>query len=203
MTSSDHSVRRDLVAALQTQAAKTGSTTPSVRGSDWRLATVTAAPGDGTVIADGIPARCMPSYARPAVGDVVVLDQSSTGNWLCWGPTSTGPVPWTTLTLASGYVNPGHGYVPAWRREGDRIYLRGRIGLTGGGGIPNVTPLATIPAAIRPAGALAIGWACARDGGLYPATVRVEITADGLLRTYDISSPLPTWVALDGITYTI
>lgn len=197
-----HASTRDLAQALKASAQKTGETSPSVRGADWRTAVVTAV-GTGTVTADGITARCMETYRLPKVGDVAVVSQSSNGNWIAHGRTMATASTWTTLTLASGYTNPGHGYTASWLRDGPRIYLRGRIGPTGGGGIPNVTPMATIPAAIRPAGGVAVGWAVARDTGLYPATTRVEITDTGALRTYDASTPLPTWVALDGITYTI
>lgn len=196
-----HASTRELAAALTASAQKAGEQTPSVRGSDWRTAVVTAV-GAGTVTADGLVWRCMDTYILPAVGDVAVVSQSSSGSLIAHGRTMAAASTWTNLTLASGYVNPGHGYTASWLRDGPRIYLRGRIGLTGGGGIPNITPMATIPAAIRPSGGVAVGWATARDTGLYPATTRVEITDTGALRTYDASTPLPTWVALDGITYT-
>jgi hypothetical protein len=73
---------RDLAWALKQQAIRAGERSPSVRGSDWRLATVTAAPGDGTVTADGVTCRCLTSYATPAVGDIAVISQSSSGNWI-------------------------------------------------------------------------------------------------------------------------
>lgn len=87
-------ITRDLKAALRRQSQRVGEETPSVRGSDWRLATVTAVNGDGTVAADGIPAiRCMESYLLPTVGDVIVIDQNSAGNWLAWGRTATSSDP--------------------------------------------------------------------------------------------------------------
>lgn len=201
MTSS-HGVNRDLVAALKSQSTRAGEQAPSVRGADWRTATVTAV-GAGTITADGIVARCMERYALPAIGDVAVISQSSNGNWIALGRLASTGTAWANLTLASGYINPGHGYTASWMRDGSRIHLRGRIGLTGGGGMPNATTMATIPAAIRPAGGVAVGWATARDNGLYPSVTRVEITDSGVLRTYDLSTPLPTWIALDGINYTI
>ncbi|WP_329215304.1 hypothetical protein OG352_06555 [Streptomyces sp. NBC_01485] len=94
MTAADRSaqgVHRDLAWAMRQQAKRTGQSTPSVRGSDWRLATVTAVNADGTVDADGIPSiRCDESYLLPTVGDVIVVTQSSTGNWFAWGRGSTG-----------------------------------------------------------------------------------------------------------------
>lgn len=49
---------------------------------------------------------------------------------------------------------------------------------------------------------MAAAWAVARDSTVVPATIRVEITPAGVLRTFQ-SSNLPSWIALDGITYTI
>lgn len=88
MKSSFGSVRQ-LADALQKQAVDAGASTPSVRGADWRLATVTAVNGDGTVVADGITVRCLETYIQPVVGDLVVITQSSAGNWLAVGRTAT------------------------------------------------------------------------------------------------------------------
>ena len=193
------SVHRDLAYALKQQAKRTGERAPSVRGADWRLATVTAVNTDGTVDADGIEdIRCLDTYTLPAVGDVIRIDQSSSGNWLAMGALAT-VSGWTTLTLAAGYTNPGHGYTASWMREGRRIWMRGRIGPTSGT-IPDGDTLATIPAAIRPG--VAVAWGVARDASTMPAVCRLEITAAGALRTFQ-SSALPQWVGLDGITYTI
>lgn len=90
MSKSAHAVRRDLASALKAQAQRTGEQTPSVRGADWRLATVTAVNAGGTVDADGVPAiRRLKSYTAPAVGDVIVISQSSSGNWIALGPLAT------------------------------------------------------------------------------------------------------------------
>ncbi|CAL9364815.1 hypothetical protein [Streptomyces sp. enrichment culture] len=194
-------VHRDLAWALKQQATRAGESTPSVRGSDWRLATVTAVNGDGTVAVDGIPAvRCMETCRLLAVGNTIVISQNSSGNWITWGRHATTESVWTLLTLASGYTNPGHGYNAAYLREGRRIWLRGRIGSTSGT-IANGATLLTLPAAIRPG--VEIGWAAARDQTINPAVARVEITPTGVIRTFDASSPLPSWIALDGASYTI
>ena len=104
MTTSSHATQRDLVASLKGQAARTGAATPAVRGADWRLATVTAI-GAGTVTADGIVARCMEWYSAPAIGDVIRIDQSSSGNWVAMGRlASAGGASWTTPTLGTGYT---------------------------------------------------------------------------------------------------
>lgn len=87
---SGHSVHRDLAWALKQQAQRAGEQAPAVRGADWRLATVTAVNTGGTVDADGIPAiRRLKSYTTPAVGDVIVISQSSSGNWIALGPLAT------------------------------------------------------------------------------------------------------------------
>lgn len=194
------SMHRDLSAAISRKAQRVGERAPSVRGSDWRLAVVTAENGDGTVDADGIEdIRCMESYALPTVDDVIVITQSSSGNWLAWGRTTTIDPDWTPLTLAAGYTNPGHGYTASYLREGRRIWMRGRIGPTSGT-IADGATLATIPTAIRPG--VAVAWAVARDASVMPAVCRLEITAAGVLRTFQ-STNLPTWVSLDGLSYTI
>ena len=199
---STHASTRDLKYAIQQAAKRTGEQAPSVRGADWRLATVTAENGDGTIDADDIPdIRCMEPYILPAVGDVIVITQSSSGNWVAWGRTTTYDPDWVNLTLAAGFQNPGHGYTASYLREGRRIWLRGRIGPTAGS-IADGATLLTLPAAIRPAGATAVAWAVARDAAVVPATLRLEILTTGAIRTFQ-SSNLPTWVSLDGISYTI
>ncbi|WP_328336720.1 hypothetical protein [Streptomyces violaceus] len=194
------SVHRDLASALKQQAKRTGERAPSVRGADWRLAVVTAENGDGTVDADGIEdIRCMESYTLPAADDVIVITQSSSGNWLALGRTTSVDPDWVPLTLAAGYTNPGHGYTASYLREGRRIWMRGRIGPTSGT-IADGATLAALPAAIQPGTAMA--WAVARDASTAPSVCRLEITAAGVLRTFQ-SANLPQWVGLDGITYTI
>lgn len=195
-------ITRDLKAALRRQAQRVGEESPSVRGSDWRLAVVTADNGDGTVAADGIPSiRCMETYVLPAVGDVIVIDQNSAGNWLAWGRTATASQAWTTLTLAAGFTNPGHGYTASYLLEGRRVWLRGRIGPTAGT-IADGATLLTLPGPILPASTPSVAWSVTRDASVVPAVIRLEITPAGIVRTFQ-SSNLPSWVALDGISYTI
>lgn len=106
-------MHRDLAWALKQQSKRVGEETPSVRGGDWRLATVTTVNGDGTVAVDGIPAcRCMESYLNPTVGDVVRIDQSSSGNWLVMGRLAiSGTSGWATYTPAwtASSTNPSLG----------------------------------------------------------------------------------------------
>ncbi|WP_405559081.1 hypothetical protein OHV08_34295 [Streptomyces canus] len=89
MTSS-HQLNRSLTAALQKSAKRAGEQAPSVRGGDWRLATVTAVNGDGTVEVDDVmDVRRMAFYTSPTVGQVIRIDQSSSGNWVALGPLAT------------------------------------------------------------------------------------------------------------------
>ena len=77
---------QDLAWALKQQAKRVGEQSPTVRGSDWQMATVTAVNGDGTIAVDGIPAaRCLEGYAQPTDGDIVLITRSSSGNWVAWG----------------------------------------------------------------------------------------------------------------------
>src|SRR5690606_7491082 len=68
-TKSSLAVNRQLKDALTRQAQRTGERTPAVRGADWRLATVTAVPGDGLIEVDGdMTVRHLATYATPAEG---------------------------------------------------------------------------------------------------------------------------------------
>lgn len=190
----------DLARAIAGAATTAGATSTAVRGADWRLGVVTAV-GAGTVDVGQIRARRLDSYTLPAVGDQIVITQNSAGNWLAIGRTAANDSGvWTTLSLASGFVNPGHGYTAAWMREGKRIWLRGRIGRTSGT-IANGATICTLPASIRPSGSALVGWAAPRNANVSPAVVRVEILDTGVLRTYESSNP-PEWISLDGVTYT-
>ncbi|MCM8548880.1 hypothetical protein [Streptomyces sp. STCH 565 A] len=132
----DLTATRELAAGLRRQAARTGSTTPSVRGADWRLATVSAVGGDGTVTADGIAVRRLETYLNPAVGDVIVLTQSSSGNWLALGRTATDAgTAWTsyTPTWTASTTNPNLGngtLVGRYHKVGRTVHLH--INLTAG-----------------------------------------------------------------------
>lgn len=96
-------VHRELSSALRRQARRVGERTPSVRGGDWRLATVTTVNSNGTIVTtDGITARRLQSYQAPAVGDVIRIDQSSSGNWLAVGRTAGTSV---TPVMQTGTVN--------------------------------------------------------------------------------------------------
>ncbi len=130
-------VHRDLAYALKQQATRAGETAPSVRGSDWRLATVTAVNADGTVAVDGIPTvRRLDTYLNPAVGDVIVISQSSSGNWITFGRlAATAGTSWTsyTPTWTASTTNPGIGngtLVGRYQKIGRTVNLH--INLTAG-----------------------------------------------------------------------
>ncbi|MFF7331526.1 hypothetical protein [Streptomyces sp. NPDC008150] len=96
-----HKNTRDLAAALQSHAERTGINSSAVRGADWRLATVSAVNTDGTVTADGIKVRRLESYPFPFVGDVIVISQASSRNWVTPGRLSGGDA-FTDFTPAVG-----------------------------------------------------------------------------------------------------
>jgi hypothetical protein len=203
------SVTRDLREALRVQAKKAGAQTPSVRGSDWRLATVTAVNADGTVDADGIPAiRRMEGYQAPVVGDLITISQSSSGNWVAFGRTATATDPvgaWTSLPLLAGYTTPqAAGFGVAQYRVltvfgTARVELRGTAActtaLTAPTSVTSALPAAARPSVIR---RLVIG----RN---YSATaigaVGAEMSPAGVLQVFASTSPTTTWFSLDGCYY--
>jgi hypothetical protein len=204
---SGHGINRDLAAALRRQAQRTGERAPSVRGGDWRLATVTAVNTDGTVDADGIPSiRCMEWYSLPAVGDLIRIDQSSSGNWLAMGRLSTATgTPWTALTPAAGFTA-GQGSLDVAQFRiitaaggGRRVELRGA--LTSSTNLTAPTVCTTFPTAARPSAPRT--WAAARN---YSAdtkgAVRVELATTGTLTVFaSATTSITTWLCLDSCYY--
>jgi hypothetical protein len=90
----------DLADATSRAAIRQAAATPTVRGADWRLATVDTVGSDGTITTDdGVTARRTEHYLDPGVGDLVVITQSSSGNWLALGRLGAGSgSAWTTYT---------------------------------------------------------------------------------------------------------
>lgn len=217
---SGHSTTRELAAGLKRQAARTGANTASVRGSDWRLATVTAV-GAGAVTADGMPIRRLESYSGPAVGDVIVISQASTGNWIAHGRMATlADQAWTKPALAAGFAHNGN-------TNGDVMYRmvviggtrmmqwRGGLGITyasnaiqNGGGIL----AAALPTSLRPASARSLTAACSASTSS-SLSLKVDARTDGHLRvvgtttstTDAYATPIirPPWVSLNGLQYTL
>jgi hypothetical protein len=142
---------RDLAAAIRRSTVTTAAAAPSVRGADWRLATVATVGTDGTVTTTtGIVARRLQSYTGPAVGDLIAITESSLGSWLALGKLESGDGSWTALTLAAGWTPQGSYYVPAYK-----LYSDGTAGLSGmavlSGALAGGTVVTTLPVEARPA----------------------------------------------------
>jgi hypothetical protein len=218
---SQHSVHHDLAWALKQQAKRAGERAPSVRGSDWRLATVTTVNTGGTLVADGITARCMETYQGAAVGDVVVLSQSSSGNWIAHGRLSAGSdTSWVKPSLVTGFDHNGNSNGDVMYRlvviGGTRMMQwRGGITITyASNSIQNsgdilATPLAT---ALRPTGTRSMAAACSAAGSSSLA-LKVDARTDGQIRivgtttstsdTYSTPIIRPGWVSLTGLQYSL
>lgn len=198
MTRSQQSLHRDLVSALGDKARRAGERAPSVRGSDWRTATVATVGADGTITADGIRARCMPTYAAPAPGDVVVLDQSGSGSWLCWGPTAKATPAWTLIPLATSWSAAANYYPPAYRANGD-----GTASLCGlatmSGTLANAATVATLPAVARPAAQVRVAVQVA--SGFFGV---MTLAPSGVISLGDFSGTLSTsgakWAEYDALS---
>lgn len=110
MSTSLHATTRQLADALATGAERHAAASPRVRGADWRQAEVTAVGTSGTVEVDSaITVRLLETCPTPAVGDWLVITQSSSGNWLGLGRlATTAGTAWTTPTLATGYTHNGN-----------------------------------------------------------------------------------------------
>ena len=158
---SGQGVHRDLAWAMRQQAKRTGQSTPSVRGSDWRLATVSTVNADGTVAADTdtVPSiRRLATYQAPAVGDVIVISQSSTGNWVAHGrmTAATGDA-WVSPSLTSPWINyPGGGnYQPArYKKLADGLVVIEGLIASNSVSVSGVSNVFTLPAGYRPTATL-------------------------------------------------
>jgi hypothetical protein len=217
-----HAVNRDLVSAMKAQAKRTGEQSPSVHGSDWRLATVTAVNTNGTVDADGIPAiRRMDTYQAPVVGDAIVISQSSSGNWRAEGRLSTGAdTGWTTATLATGFAHDGNSngniqYRAAFVGGVRMMQWRGGLGVTysgnsiqNGGNFLNTALGATLRPSSRRS--LAVACSAATSSSL---SLKVDFQTDGTVQivgtttntsdTYSTPIIRPPWVSLNGLQYSL
>lgn len=218
--SSLQAVDRDLVAAIQRRAVREGETAASVRGADWRLATVTAV-GTGTVTADGILMRRLESYSSPAVGDLIVISQASNGNWIAHGRLATAAdTAWTQPALATGFAHDGNSNGNVQYRSvvigGTRfVQWRGGLGITyasnaiqNGGDCLN-TPL---PADMRPTSLRSLTAPCSASASS-TLSLKIDARTDGQLRvvgtttatsdTYATPIIRPPWVSLNGLQYPI
>jgi hypothetical protein len=219
VTKSSHRVHRDLAWALKQQAQRTGQQSPSVRGADWRLATVITVNTDGTVIADGITARRMESYQSAAVGDVIVLSRSSTGNWVAEGRMSSGvDGGWVKPALATGFTHDGNTNGDVRYRAvliGGTPFMqwRGVVGITyASNAIQNNGDIlaSPVPAALRPPSTRSVIAACSAAGSS-SLSLKIDGRPDGQLRivgtttstsdTYNTPIIRPAWVSLNGVQY--
>ena len=205
---SAHATTRDLAWAVAQRARRAGERAPTVRGSDWRLATVTAVGTDGTVTADGLVYRRVDGYQAPAVGDVIVVSQSSSGNLIAHGrlagaTASSGA--WTAIPLASGFTSTHTVFGPAQYRivtayGGTRVELRGSVDATTS--VTTQTNFSTaLPAAARPS--VVRTWVGRRNYSVdTKGVIPMEIQTSGVMSVFGSASPSQTdWFALDGCYY--
>lgn len=215
---SSHASTRDLAWAVKQSAKRTGERSPSVRGADWRTATVTAT-GTGTITADGLTIRCLETYVGPQIGDVAVIAQSSNGNWHASGRlAAAATVPWTTATLATGFAHDGNSNGQVQYRTvivgGTRFMeWRGGIGITyASNAIQNGgdTLTAALPASLRPASLRSMVGACSATTSS-SLCLKIDARLEGQLRivgtttstsdTYATPIIRPPWVSLNGLRY--
>lgn len=205
---SAHATTKDLAWAVAQRAKRAGEQAPTVRGSDWRLATVTAVGTDGTVTADGLIYRRMDGYQAPAVGDVIVVSQSSNGNLIAHGRLAGATAPngaWTTIPLASGFTSTHTVFGAAQYRivtayGGTRVELRGSVDATSS--VTTQTNFSTaLPAVARPT--VTRTWIGRRNYSVDTKGVAVmEIQTTGVMSVFGSASPSQTdWFALDGCHY--
>ena len=205
---SGHSIHRDLKWALQQQAKRTGEQSPSVRGSDWWLATVTAVGTDGTVTADGLKYRREETYQAPAVDDVIVVSQSSNGNLIAHGRMAGATAPngaWTAIPLVSGFTTTHTVFGAAQYRivtayGSTRVELRGSVDATSS--VTAQTNFSTaLPTTARPS--VTRTWIGRRNYSVDTKGVAVmEIQTGGVMSVFGSASPSQTdWFALDGCHY--
>jgi hypothetical protein len=212
-----HASTRDLAQALRQSAQKTGETSPSVRGADWRTAIVTAV-GAGTVTADGITARCLETYTMPLVGDVAVISQSSNGNWIAFGRLSSGDPGWITPTLGSGYTQgntatQGNNNGPIRYR---RLNVQGQWFMEWDGGATRASGAQTsnilssaLAATYRPAARASVVIArsaadlTASTGTSVYHSCKADFQQDGTvsLVSATVGTSEATWISLKGIRY--
>lgn len=208
MSRSGHGINRDLVAAVDRKARRAGEQAPSVRGSDWHTAVVTAVNTDGTVVADGLTWRRAETYQAPAVADLIVVSQSSSGNLIAHGRLAGTTAPngaWTNIPLASGFTTPHTVFGTAQYRivtayGSTRVELRGSADATSS--VTAQTSFSTaLPTAARPS--VTRTWVGRRN---YSAdtkgVIAMEIQASGVMSVFGSASPNQTdWFALDGCYY--
>ncbi|WP_266816299.1 hypothetical protein OG298_45505 (plasmid) [Streptomyces sp. NBC_01005] len=182
MTKSSLVSTRDLAGALRRQTVRTGSVTPSVRGSDWRRAVVNTVGTDGTITTtDGIVALRAEAYRAPAIGDIIRISVSSSGAAVAEGRYAAAGDDWTALPPASGFTAASGYQAPQYRRTGDEVRLRGSF--TKGSTLVYGDVFATLPAGARPPADTDILLVCSQgaNGATYGACRGIVRAATGAI----------------------
>lgn len=184
------SLARQLADAVRGQAVHAGASEPTIRGANWRLATVQSVGTDGTITTtDGIVARRTADYLGAAAGQVVRIGESSTGNWISDGPLGSGSGTWVGISLASGWTTTAGYYTPAYQLLGDgTASLSGMASMSGA--LAAGTTVATLPAEARPASRVraTVQVAAAAGVGYYGV---MTLQPDGTIILGDFDAALP------------
>lgn len=153
------SMAQQMAAEIAQLSRNQGAADPAVRGADWRMAVVATVGTDGTVTtADGIVARRLASYQLPAVDDVVVISQASSGGWIALDRTTplagdnwqvpSFSSPWASYTAGGGYQT------ARFRRTGNELIIEGLV-TTGATSVSGSSTVFTLPVGYRPAASFA------------------------------------------------
>lgn len=216
------SMAAQLAEAVHGLVERKGSASPAVRGAEWRTGVVTAVGVTaGTVDVGDIRARRLESYQSPTVGDLVVITQSGSGNWVALGRTSTGAdTAWTQPSLATGFAHDGNSNGNVQYRVvligGTRfMQLRGGVGITyASNAIQNSGDIlaSALSASFRPPSTRSMAAACSVSSSS-SQSVKVDARTDGQLRivgtttstsdTYSTPIIRPPWVSLNGLQYSL
>jgi hypothetical protein len=105
---------------------------------------------------------------------------------------------WNNLTFGTGYEDGSFGALAGYRKIGSVVYLRGVIAKTSGNIEANDTPIGTLPSGYRPT---AVQYFCCRSNG--GNVITLQINSDGTSSVGIGSYSSGTYIALDGISYTI
>jgi hypothetical protein len=152
--------------------------------------------------------RRMDTYQAPTVGDVIVISQSSSGNWITFGRTASAADPvgaWTAIPLASGFTSTHTVFGPAQYRivtayGSTRVELRGSVDCASS--VTTQTNFSTeLPTAARPT--VTRTWVGRRNYSVdTKGIIPMEISTGGVMNVFGSASPSQTdWFALDGCHY--
>lgn len=197
MTGSSLARVASLADAIKGAAVQAGSNEPAVRGADWQTAAVTAVGSDGTVTAAGIIARRSRNYGDAAVGDLIVLTISGSGNWvaLCKLAPSDGSDAWQAPSLTAPWINyvGAGGYTNArYRRYADGdVALEGVI-FSNGTSVSGTTSVFTLPAGFRPP-TIEVFTSLTTGN----AVRQMEVTAAGLVRFVSLPVGAVTYITIN------